>query len=213
MNKMRGKGWLCLPIIFLLIVQILFSIPAPCKWLEAVWGAGDFISFVGTIFLGYITISQTERANKMAEKMMEIENDRYKMEIRPFFLVEDWKAYELSAAQIYNPAKLYICIDSYDGKSPAIGVGLHLQNTTSSYISVEFSNASSSKGKWRNSLSNQPNRKLRLNAGTADEIVFYACEDFMNSQQGSAVNMSFILENRFGERYQESFDLYIISYK
>lgn len=61
------KFWFWSAVIFLVTVQILFTIPAPIKLLDAAWEAGDFISFVGTIILGYIAMRQTQRANKMAE--------------------------------------------------------------------------------------------------------------------------------------------------
>lgn len=54
-------------VVFLVGVQVAFVIPAPNKWFDAAWEAGDFISFVGTIILGYIAMRQTQRANKMAE--------------------------------------------------------------------------------------------------------------------------------------------------
>lgn len=76
--------WLALTIIFLLAVQILFSIPAPNKWLEAVWEAGDLISFVGTIVLGFIAVKQTAEANRTAElatstsnKLIELQQKEY----------------------------------------------------------------------------------------------------------------------------------------
>jgi len=81
--------WLVLTIIFLLVVQILFSIPAPNKWLEAVWEAGDLISFVGTIVLGFIAVKQTAEANKTAKlttstsnKLIELQQKEYVPVIR-----------------------------------------------------------------------------------------------------------------------------------
>lgn len=59
--------WLIVAIAFLVVVQILFTIPAPCKWLDAVWEAGDLITFVGTIALGFIAVRQTQYANEIAK--------------------------------------------------------------------------------------------------------------------------------------------------
>ncbi|MCL2404663.1 MAG: hypothetical protein FWC92_03845 [Defluviitaleaceae bacterium] len=70
--------WLCVAILFLLITQLIFSIPAPFWFLEAVWGAGDFITFVSTTFLGYIAISQSYLANKTNISMQET-NERMHM--------------------------------------------------------------------------------------------------------------------------------------
>lgn len=65
MKKSQLILWICIIIIVLFGVQILFSIPAPCKGLEAVWEAGDFIFFVGTISLGLVTVYQTKKANEI----------------------------------------------------------------------------------------------------------------------------------------------------
>ena len=213
MKKHASKWWfwfLC-AVLFLIVIQILFSIPAPCKWLEAVWNAGDFISFTGTMVLGFVAIWQTQRANGMSERLMELEHNRYKMEIRPFVMVTDWKAYELNSTQILlNPNKLYIEIGQTADGENVIGLGLRFQNTTNSYVSVEYKTACSQKVTWSNSAGNQPNRKLRLLAGKDDEIVFYAKKDFMSSLIGERIIIQIILENRFGERYQESFELIIL---
>lgn len=69
--------WLLASIFFLLIIQILFTIEAPCKWLEAKWDAGDIISFAGTIVLGFIAISQTQYANQINKKLLEMQREDY----------------------------------------------------------------------------------------------------------------------------------------
>ena len=76
--------WIVITIIFLSIVQILFRIEAPCKWLDAVWEAGDLISLVGALVLGYIAVLQTQRANDMASdanktsrKLIELQEAEY----------------------------------------------------------------------------------------------------------------------------------------
>ena len=78
--------WLIGTIIFLVSVQVLFTIPAPCKWLDAVWEAGDLISLVGTLILGYIAMKQAseaneraEAANKISQRLMDLEFERYKL--------------------------------------------------------------------------------------------------------------------------------------
>lgn len=204
--------WLIASVIFLIAVQVLFCIPAPCKWLEATWEAGDLISFVGTIVLGFVAISQTQKANKMTERLMDIENNRYMLEVRPFFMVTDWKSYELDSDKlIFNPDKLYIQIGPHNDGELALGIGLQLQNTTDSYISVEYSKGYSDTITWSKSAINQPNRKLRLLAGDSKEIVFYANPDYIKSLRGDFITVEFILENRFAQRYQESFRLIILA--
>lgn len=86
MNKLFDKWWFWLIIVFLflLITHLLFKMPAPYSWMEAVWSAGDFVSFCGTVFLGYITIRQTKyandmatEANKVSEKLIEFQQREY----------------------------------------------------------------------------------------------------------------------------------------
>lgn len=69
--------WLLASIVFLVVIQILFTIEAPCKWLEAKWGAGDIISFAGTIILGFIAISQTQYANQINQKLLEMQREDF----------------------------------------------------------------------------------------------------------------------------------------
>lgn len=89
MDKIRNMTlkwwfWIIVTTIFLTVVQILFRIEAPCKWLDAVWEAGDLISLVGTLVLGYVAMLQTKRANDMAEdanktsrKLIELQEAEY----------------------------------------------------------------------------------------------------------------------------------------
>ena len=81
MKKPHLILYICIIVIFLIGVQVLFSIPAPCKWLEAVWGAGDFISFIGTISLGLVAIYQTKNANEISYRLLQIEEDRRRPQI------------------------------------------------------------------------------------------------------------------------------------
>ena len=204
--------WIIASLLFLIVLQLLFSISAPCKYLEATWGAGDFISFVGTMVLGYIAISQTQRANQISNKLMDIEINRYKMEIRPFVMVTDWKAYEQDYVNIiFNPRKLYVCIGEYNDKM-AICLELCLQNTTESYAEAEFSRGfANDETNLSKTYANQSNQKLRLSAGEKKEIVFYANEKFIKSLVGKYSTVEFFLKNRFGEGYKESFELAILS--
>lgn len=76
--------WIIATVLFLTVVQILFRIEAPCEWLDAVWEAGDLISLVGTLVLGYVAMLQTKRANDMADdanktsrKLIELQEAEY----------------------------------------------------------------------------------------------------------------------------------------
>lgn len=211
------KPWLIGTIIFLVAVQVLFTIPAPCKWLDAVWEAGDLISLVGTLILGYIAIKQTgeanERAkdaNKISQRLMDLEFQRYKLESRPFVMVADWKAENLETNQINNPEKLYIQIDTFSEQEPILGFSLFLQNTTNAPLSIEFKEGHIGEQRLMYSVTNQPKRKLMIQPLDTQEMVFYASENSILSFKGKRLNMSFILENRFAERYQESFKIIVV---
>lgn len=84
--RLLGKWyfWAIASVVFLAGVQFAFVEPAPNKWFDAAWEAGDFISFVGTIILGYVAMRQTQYANKMAEdanntsrKIIELQEEEY----------------------------------------------------------------------------------------------------------------------------------------
>lgn len=69
--------WLIASVLFLVVIQIVFTVEAPCKWLEAKWDAGDIISFAGTIVLGFIAVSQTQYANQINHKLLEMQREDY----------------------------------------------------------------------------------------------------------------------------------------
>ena len=60
-------GWLLICAVFLIVIQVLFSFPAPCHILDATWEAGDLISFAGTIVLGLVAWQQNARLLKVEE--------------------------------------------------------------------------------------------------------------------------------------------------
>ena len=132
--------WIIFSVLFLCVIQILFSIPAPAKWLEAVWTAGDLISFIGTVVLGCITVWQTKRANEVSLKLIEIENNRDKLETQPFVMIIDYQAYNVDWQTILNnPEHLYyIAIGDLDNKNDLVALALTFQNTTESFLTLEY---------------------------------------------------------------------------
>ena len=212
-NKILKKLFLVL--IFLIVVKILFKQPAPCKWLEAVWSAGDFITFCGTIVLGIVACVQSQEANEMSQTLMEIEKNRDRLEICPFVMVTKWKMYKLRKENIlYNHSKIYIEINDIDNEQEIIGFSLQFQNTTKSFITVEFSKGQIiSDKKWSYLGINQPNRKLLLADGESEEMIFYASKNFMMNLEGKELELIFVLENRFGQRYKEKFNIIITHLK
>lgn len=77
----------CCILIFLPIIAIhfLFKIKTGCYLIEAEWEPGDILgyfgdvlSFLGTVVLGYVAISQTEKANNLNEELLNIEKRKVK---------------------------------------------------------------------------------------------------------------------------------------
>lgn len=60
-----------LSIAFPLVVQILFNIPSPCRFLSPNWSAGEILTYAGTVFLGVIAIWQNERLKKANDASQE----------------------------------------------------------------------------------------------------------------------------------------------
>lgn len=88
----RWQFWLAATILVLVIIHCLFSISAPTKFFEAKWSAGDLLTFLGTIVLGYVAVMQTHKANQTAERatqiserlmQKELSDDLPKIDIRP----------------------------------------------------------------------------------------------------------------------------------
>lgn len=87
MKKTNTIILIMLSLLFLLIVQILFSIPAPYQWLDAVWDAGDFIIYIGTIGLGILVYEQNQQNNKHHKELLEQDFQiKTKSYLKPNFL-------------------------------------------------------------------------------------------------------------------------------
>lgn len=54
--------------VFALIIHILFSITAPCDFLEGEWGAGDILTYVSTIALGVLAVWQNQKFKEENDK-------------------------------------------------------------------------------------------------------------------------------------------------
>lgn len=205
-------------IVPMIIVHCLFKWHSGNDFLTAEWTAGELleyigtmISFLGTIVLGVLALQASQIANDLSKKVIDMEQDKYKLELRPFVLVSNWEAYEVAQNKImYNPERKYIQIGSYDDKA-ALCLSLELTNTTQSCISVAYSQgkADDINKSWGNAAINQGNLKMILAPGQKDEFVFYASLDFMKNQFGNRVTVELFLENRFSQRYKETFVIII----
>ena len=102
----QGPGWLtdekwAMPAIVLvsvwkdmgfplLIVHILFRAYSSIPWFEAKWSAGNVLAYIagfeallGTVILGLITVTQSEKANEVNERLARENNHLQKISIQP----------------------------------------------------------------------------------------------------------------------------------
>lgn len=111
----------------LIIVHILFKWNSGIAFLVAEWSAGELLgyigtllSFWGTIILGWLALQASNKANELSRRVIELEQDHYRLEMRPFVLVSNWKAYldahGLKGGIVRNDAttdELCICMEHY----------------------------------------------------------------------------------------------------
>lgn len=187
---------------------------------EQVGSADAWIGFAGagmggiiTMLVLYFTLKPSIKANELSEKLMNMEEARYKLEMRPFAFVSNWEAFDIAPEELIdNPTEKYIQIGEYK-RGNALGIALELTNTTQSCIAVSYScgNSQNSSNNWGNAAVNQENLKMTLSSGEKDRFVFYASPEFMKKQVHNRITVELILENRFAERYKETFELVVTS--
>jgi len=211
-REIKWHTWLLLSASFLLIVHFIYKLPAPWRWLEHSWEAGDLLTFVGTIALGYVAYWQTYKASKTEDRLFKIEEDRYNLELRPFVMVTDFMAYAKDEIDIIkNPDKPYIRVAPDDDTGNILCIEFSITNTTNSFITATYDGASSKRKNdethfsWGYSSANQKSGIIPLQANETGSFVLYAPPSFFeNCFAFQKVRISFILENRLAERFSES---------
>ena len=157
----------------------------------------------------------TKQANETSDRVLKLEEEQFKMEIRPFFLVTDWKVCKAAPAEFEDKHRT-IAYQVGVGKERTdnrVALILELTNTTQSYEIVRYSNATSSNGKrWGLCVSDRNGISLGIPAGESRKFCFYSDESFFADIEGKTVSFEFVLENRFDERYKESFDLVVMRF-
>lgn len=181
----------------------------------------EVISAISTFALALVAIWQTINANDMSDKanalsgrMLKIEEDRNRMEIRPFIMVTGWRGIEIQdkTKVFLHPDELYVEVENYGEDKPLVGLELSIQNVTNGYLSAQFNGAKSKQCEWKQSYSNQSKMSVSILPGDTHKIIFVATHDFFNNQEGDIIHFEFILENRFSNRYKEEFDIFITSF-
>jgi hypothetical protein len=222
--KLLREHWkaISIAICFLIATHVLYRIPAPCYWLETDWEAGDLLTFVGTIVLGYVAYwqnklanEQADKANETSDRLLRIGEDRYKLELRPFIMVDDYSAYIKNNCEILsNPDKTYIMVEkpAHDDDN-VLCIEFSLMNTTNSYVSAKYASAEflDIDNTWGHTGANQKDDIVRLNPGESKPYVLFAPPDELVKLISHKIKLRFILENRISERYAEYFHIIITS--
>jgi hypothetical protein len=123
---------------------------------------GSILTFFGTVVLGLSTIIQSDRANEINKRLVLLEEERFKTELKPFVIVSDWNLEETKLKRIIQmPKKLYIQIGKVEVEydEVCLCLSLFLTNTSNSFAIVHYSNARVYEGDryfsdWVNSTSN-----------------------------------------------------------
>ena len=155
----------------------------------------------------------TEKANAIAERAYDIEKYNYQLQIRPFITVTDYDISVFSKQDIlFSDLKVFYEAGNWDSISNTNGIKFIITNTTHSFLSFSFDEAicKNSNNKWNNSCAgekNIKNRIINLMAGESKEIVFIADDKMLEKLWAERISMSFILENRFMQRFKETFDI------
>lgn len=181
---------------------------------------GNCVASIPTIIIAAVAIWQTNKANKIAEesnkiskKLLELEDLRQRLELRPSFAVINWRAPVKSFESItMHPELLSVQVGPYsDGI--AWGIELELLNTSSGFETICYNEAiDECKNKiWLNCMVGMKNRKIELPSLETSTIYFFADREFWKSQNDKKIIVDFFVNNRLDCPYRESFELFIIS--
>lgn len=229
MNHKKCKNWVAVIICLVLGVGVPLAVhflsPSVVSEISAdgmLTYIVEAISAIATFTLALVALWQTSEANKMtdkanalSERMLEVEENQYKLELRPFIMVTAWRGLDVvDKSKIYLlPDEMYIEADGCDSeKDKLAGLELTLFNSTNGYISVTFNGAKSEEIEWKECYSGQPKSSVSIMPGESGKITFIGKPEFFRKQKGKTIHFKFILENRIAQRYQEEFDVIIISF-
>lgn len=207
-------------IVGLVVFNILFLKPAPFWWLEATWSSGDFLTFLGTVTLGAVSIYQTKmameqsrKANEISDQLLEIESERYKLQIRPFVMISNIKICDFQKDEITDESSerfVKIVEDGVEERS-LLKMVLTLQNTTEAFVNVSLESFFVDNVQQTTSPYNTFGTKLQLLPRTSGEISFFAREEYFKKLCKRKLRWNFILQNRFSEEYVASIETRIFS--
>lgn len=179
-----------------------------------VWSGADVLAFygatlgaVGTIVLGVVAWAQNKR-------LVELEEAKYKLEMRPFVILTDWRVRPFNVQDILsNPTRVKLA-DRYlvvgDIHKADLQIFLTFTNTTDSFITVAYHESQYLKNHkntgWGNASIGSLNDRLRiLPNASADICLLGTRESLSESFREGKIKIYLAMENRVGEKYYEEF--------
>lgn len=227
-NSNNKSKWIITAIIIVIVeiiaaVLIHFLSPKFCSEISAdgILGyIGTCVSTLGSLFVGVVAILQSNKANEIAENAQEFDSWHFKMDIRPFIIVSDIKCETMSINNVLmkNEKPIYIFDEDAEidhssdvQKKDCEVIWMYVANTTDSLVTIQFDEMTDNyQNNYKLHMMNNVKKKTIIKGQSTGVIGFYSSDKFWKKQSSSLSKYSFILENRFGERYKESFYLNIV---
>lgn len=188
------------------------------------------LSLAGTLILGIVAVRQTKQAhtmskeaNKISERLMALEEQKSEADIAPFILLTDWCSYEkISKGVLLHPE----CISVNIGKGIALDLGenylcveLSFTNSSNNMITFEYSSITvynNLAGKtdevlatWLPSYASHQRTTQSVAPYQTERLVLYAPTESFPELLGTRLGFKMILQNQFGVRYAEYFDIIV----
>ncbi len=165
------------------------------------------------IKLSEYSIEQTDISNDISKQLLELEENRQKLDMRPSFVVTKWRAPIKNFNSIcINPDCLSIQVGEYTN-GEAWGIELELYNISNGFESICFNEAKNINGqeKWANCMLGMSTRKIELPALKKERIYFYADKSFWEGKESNTYIVDFYIRNRIDVPYREKFEMMIMS--
>lgn len=202
---------------FLLLIFILNTFNRP--FLVEGESMITVIGVAASTLLAIAALWQSHTANKINERLMDLEVSRDQQAVAPFVLIGDGKAGVLSETQAINSSKtimIYIGGEPFQSESGHLmyyALVIDFMNTTDHPLRLHFESMVSQdhEVKWAHSVSGNGMYGTLIMPGASGKILFYGDQEKFKNPNG--YNMKLILENRFTERYRETATIYIMGYK
>ena len=163
-----------------------------------------------------IIADMEEESTVISKRLLDIEDSRDKLQLRPFVMVTDWDIETIDKDDIvFNNKKLFFDINGdIKSEKELSALKIYFTNTTESFLTVKYFGADISKGdkkinNWNIASLNQTNSKLYLNKGTPGTISFFAENSYLKQLEGKTITLNLILENRLSETYKLKIDLIV----